>query len=39
MSKDDPKVQMARKMSKNMNISIGDICATLKISGVSFYRY
>jgi hypothetical protein len=32
-------VQMAKKMSKNMNISIGEICDTLKISRASFYRY
>jgi len=36
---DDPKVQMAKKMSKNMSISIGEICATLKISRASYYRY
>ena len=39
ISKDDPKVQMAKKMSKNMSISIGEICATLKISRASYYRY
>ena len=39
ISKDDPKMQMAKKMSKNMNISIGDICATLKILRASYYRY
>jgi len=32
-------VLMAKKMSKNMNISIGEICATLKISRASYYRY
>ena len=36
---DDPRVQMAKKMSKNMSISIGEICATLKISRASYYRY
>ncbi len=39
ISKDDPKVQMAKKMSKNMSISIGEICSTLKISRASYYRY
>ena len=39
ISNDDPKVQMAKKMSKNMNINIGEICATLKISRASYYRY
>ncbi len=39
ISQDDPKVQMAKKMSKNMSISIGEICATLKISRASYYRY
>ncbi len=39
ISKHDPKVQMAKKMSKNMNISIGEICDTLKISRASIYWY
>ena len=39
ISNNDPKVQMAKKMSKNFNISIGEICATLKISRASYYRY
>ena len=39
ISKDDPKVQMAKKMSKNMSIIIGEICSTLKISRASYYRY
>jgi len=37
ISKDDPRVQMAKKMSKNMSISIGEICATLKSSRASSY--
>ncbi len=37
--KDDPRVQMAKKMSKNMSISISEICSTLKISRASYYRY
>ena len=39
ISMDDPKVQMAKKMSKYMSISIGEICAPLKISQASSYRY
>jgi len=36
---DDPKVQMARKMSKNLSISVGEICRTLKISRATYYRF
>jgi hypothetical protein len=39
ISKDDPRVQMATIMSKNMNVIIGEICATLKISRASCSRY
>jgi phage antirepressor YoqD-like protein len=39
ISKDDPKVQMTKKMSENKSISIGEICATLQISRASYYRY
>lgn len=35
----DPKVQMARKMSKNLSISVGEICSTLKISRATYYRF
>ena len=35
----DPKVVMAKKMHKNHDLSIDDICKTLKISRPSFYRY
>lgn len=34
--RDDPKVQIAKKMSKNMSISIGEICNTLKISRATY---
>lgn len=34
-----PKVQMAKKMHKDHNMSINDICKTLNISRASFYRY
>lgn len=39
ISPDDPKVQMARKMSKNLSISVGEICSTLKISRATYYRF
>ncbi|NTU73209.1 recombinase family protein [Candidatus Roizmanbacteria bacterium] len=35
----NPKVQMAKKMSLNKTISIGEICSTLKISRATYYRY
>ncbi len=36
---DDARVLMAKKMSKNKGISIGEICGTLKISRATYYRY
>ena len=36
---DDARVLMAKKMSKNQGISIGEICGTLKISRATYYRY
>jgi DNA invertase Pin-like site-specific DNA recombinase len=39
ISPNDPKVQMARKMSKNLSISVGEICSTLKISRATYYRF
>ena len=36
ISKDDPNVQMAKKMSKNMSISISEFCAPLKILRASY---
>ena len=30
---------MAKKLSKNLSISIGGICSTLKISRATYYRY
>lgn len=36
---DDPKVQMAKKISENKSISIKEICSTLKISRATYYRY
>jgi DNA invertase Pin-like site-specific DNA recombinase len=38
ISPDEPKVQMSRKMSKNLSISVGEICSTLKISRATYYR-
>lgn len=35
----DPRVQMAKKMSEDRNLSILDICRTLNISRATFYRY
>lgn len=39
LENNDPKVQMAKRMHKDHNMSINDICKTLKISRASFYRY
>jgi DNA invertase Pin-like site-specific DNA recombinase len=35
----DPRVQTAKKMHADKSLSIGDICATLRISRATFYRY
>ena len=39
ISPDIPKVRMAKKMSQDQSINIKDICATLKISKATYYRY
>ncbi|ARM30950.1 recombinase family protein [Prosthecochloris sp. HL-130-GSB] len=39
ISPNDPKVKMAKKLSKNYNIGIGEICNTLKISRATYYRF
>ena len=39
ISPDDPRVSLAKKMYKNKNISIEEICSTLNISRATFYRY
>jgi len=39
ISPNDPKVKMAKKLSKNYNISIGEICNTLKFSRATYYRF
>lgn len=39
ISANDQKVQMARKISKNLSISVGEICSTLKVSRATYYRF
>jgi DNA invertase Pin-like site-specific DNA recombinase len=39
VSPNDPRVKTAKRMHKNRDISINQICATLKISRPTFYRY
>lgn len=39
IEKDNPKVEMAKKMHQNHNMEINDICKTLKIARATFYRY
>ena len=39
ISPDDPRVKTAKLMHKNRDISINQICETLKISRPTFYRY
>ena len=39
ISADDPRVKTAKLMHKNHDISINQICETLKISRPTFYRY
>lgn len=36
---DDPKVKMAKRMSEDPSLTPGEICATLKISRATYYRY
>jgi DNA invertase Pin-like site-specific DNA recombinase len=36
---DNPKVVMAKKMHADKTLEIDEICATLKISRATFYRY
>ena len=35
----DPRVKTAKRMHQNRDISINQICETLKISRPTFYRY
>lgn len=39
VSPHDPRVKTAKRMHKNREISINQICKTLKISRPTFYRY
>ncbi len=39
VSPHDPRVKTAKRMHKNREISINQICETLKISRPTFYRY
>ena len=36
---DDPRVLKAKKLQKDVKLSIGDICKRLKISRSTYYRY
>ena len=36
---DHPKIRMAKKMSKDHSVTIPEICATLKVSRSTYYRY
>jgi len=38
-AEDDTRVLMAKKLSENKTISVGEICSTLKISRATYYRY
>lgn len=39
ISPDDKKVQIVKKMSQNFTICVGEICKTLRISRVTYYRF
>jgi DNA invertase Pin-like site-specific DNA recombinase len=39
ISADDPRIRMAKKMHEDRSLSPGEICASLKISRATFYRY
>jgi DNA invertase Pin-like site-specific DNA recombinase len=39
ISRDNPKVRMAKKMHRDQSLTIAEICATLRISRATFYRY
>jgi DNA invertase Pin-like site-specific DNA recombinase len=39
MSRDNPKVRMAKKMHEDQSLTIAEICASLRISRATFYRY
>ncbi len=35
----DPKVKMAKKMNEDRSLSPSEVCASLKISRATYYRY
>lgn len=39
LSPDDPRVKAAKKMSENRDMSIGEICKTLRVSRATYYRF
>lgn len=39
VDKDSPKIRLARKMHSDKSVPIDDICASLKISRATLYRY
>ncbi len=39
IDKDSPKIRLARKMHSDKSVPIDDICASLKISRATLYRY
>lgn len=39
MTADNPKVRLAKTMHKNRDVSIDEICSTLKVSRTTFFRY
>jgi len=39
MRPNDPRVVLANKLFQDKSISLDDICATLKISKTTLYRY
>jgi DNA invertase Pin-like site-specific DNA recombinase len=39
ISADDPRIRMAKKMHEDRSLSAAEICASLKISRATYYRY
>lgn len=39
VARTDPKVKMAKRMHEDRSLSLGEICASLKISRATYYRY
>jgi DNA invertase Pin-like site-specific DNA recombinase len=38
-SEDDPRILLAKKMYEDRSLSAAEICASLKISRATYYRY